>query len=175
LLLAYSKKIPNRIPFSQKAITMSVFDPDNFMETVVTEAGSTSSTPIPAGEYEAMIKEISKARNVGKDEDDPRYIIDVTWELINVEQSILDEVGRDSLTVRQAVWLDITQGRLDMGKGKNVGLNKIRDALNQNTSGKPWSPPDMQGVPARVVVSHRTDKNDPSKVYAEVRSVGRFS
>ena len=32
-----------------------MFDPNTFLEQVVTEVGSTEATPIPAGEYLAVI------------------------------------------------------------------------------------------------------------------------
>lgn len=155
---------------------MSAFDLDTFMDASTTDAGSTSVNPIPAGEYTAIIKEMSKPREFTSKAGDARYVTDLTWELVNVDPKIIEEVGRDTLTVRQSIWLDIANGTLDMGKGKNVSLNQVRDAVGQNVAGQPWSPKNLVGAgPALIVVSHRPDKDDPSRVYTEVKKVGRAS
>jgi hypothetical protein len=53
------------------------------------------------------------------------------------------------------VWLDITpQGSLDMGRGKNVHLNRLREAFNQNRPGQPWNPMMLVGQAARVQTKH---------------------
>lgn len=156
---------------------MSAFDPDNFLDSSTTEEGSTYSSPIPPGEYDAIVKEVSKPRSIDGKDGNPRYLTDITWELVNVSASVMEEVGRDQLTVRQTVWLDLTsQGQLDMGKGKNIGLNQVRDALGQNKPGQPWSPKNMIGAsPAKLMIGQRPDRNDPTRLYADVKRVGKIS
>ena len=56
-----------------------------------------------------------------------------------------------------------------MGKGKNVALGRLREALGQNTPGKPWSFGMLVGQVAKVAVKHRiTDAGD---TFAEVKRV----
>ena len=67
--------------------------------------------------------------------------------------------------------LDITEtGSLDMGKGRNVELNRLRAAVDLNVSG--FSFHQLDGRMARVTVKQDQDKNDPQKFYARVKAVG---
>ncbi len=152
-----------------------IFDPDSFMNMTVEESNSTSSTPCPPGEFIGIVKEI-KARQ-WKKKDDPSVVgmaLDILWSVddANVKQLL----ERDEVVVKQGVMLDVTDaGGLDMGKGKNVGLGRLREALNLNEKGQPFSFPMMVGRPAKIVVSHRPDNNDTSIVYAEVKAVAKLS
>lgn len=141
----------------------SAFDPDLFMNQQTTEASSTQYVPIPVGEYMAVIKEV-KAGTAG---DKP--VLNVTWKID--DQGVRDETGLEEPSVRQTLWLDLTPGGgLDSGKGKNVGLGKLREALGQNTPGQPWSPGMLVGQVAMVQVGHRSGK-EPGEVYADVKAV----
>ena len=72
-------------------------------------------------------------------------------------------------TVRQTIWLDLTEsGSLDFGKGRNVGLGRLRDALGQNETGKPWQPGMMVGGVAKIKVTHSIDKRDNETIQANV-------
>lgn len=145
---------------------MSAFDPDLFMNTTTTDANDTNFAPVPVGEYQASIKEV-KAATAG---DKP--VLNVTWAIDSDE--VREETGLASPTVRQTIWLDLTeQGGLDNGKGKNVGLGKLREALGQNTPGKPWSPGLLVGQVAMVQIGHRSGKN-PGEVFADVKQVAAF-
>lgn len=150
---------------------MSVFNPDAFMNEQAAGALSTSFEPIPDGEYKAMIgsdENAVKARTTSTG----RAVLDVTWELFDPE--LAAKLGRDKLTVRQSVFLDITpQGGLDRGKGKNVQLGRIRDALNQNDPTKPWSPQQLRGAgPAVVRVTQRASE-DGQVIYNDVKGVSK--
>lgn len=75
-------------------------------------------------------------------------------------------------SVRQTLWLDTTEsGGLDFGKGKNVGLGRLREALGQNAPGKPWAPGMLVGGVAKVKVSHSIDKRDNVTINADVKAV----
>ena len=142
---------------------MSTFDPDMFMNTQTSDANDTQYVPVPVGEYNGVIGEV-KAGTAG---DKP--VLNITWGIDDDE--VRAATGLDKPTVRQTVWLDLTpQGGLDMGKGKNVGLGKLREALGQNTPGKPWSPGMLNGQVARVQISHRSGKN-PGEIFADVKQV----
>jgi hypothetical protein len=65
--------------------------------------------------------------------------------------------------------LDLTPGGgLDLGKGKNVGLGRLREAVRLNDSSKPFSFAQLPGQAARVTVSHRIDGED---TYSEIKKV----
>lgn len=147
----------------------STFNPDLFMQTTVEDANSTTLNPVPEGEYAGVIKK-TETRVVGQN---ARVVMDVTWGID--DPSVVAATGIESPTVRQSIWLDVTeQGGLDMGSGKNVGLGRLREALGQNVKGKPWSPANLVGSPAKVKVTHTADKNDSSIIYANVSAVTKL-
>ena len=147
-----------------------MFDPNAFLEQVVAEVGSTEATPIPAGEYLAFIDK--KEVTTWQKKDDPTVSgvkLKITWTL--EDQAVRDLLGRDKVTVAQDIMLDLTDtGSLDMGKGRNVELNRLRAAVDLNVSG--FSFHQLDGRMARVTVKQDQDKNDPQKFYARVKAVG---
>lgn len=144
----------------------SVFDPDMFMNQQTTDANSTAYVPVPEGEYQAVIKDV-KAGTAG---DKP--VLNLTWGVDDAE--VREVTGLEEPTVRQTIWLDLTaSGGLDMGKGKNVGLGKLREALGQNQPGQPWAPGMLNGQVAMINVKHRSGK-EPGEVFADVKSVSAF-
>ena len=147
-----------------------MFDPNSFFEQVITEVGSTEAVPIPAGEYLATIDK--KEVTTWQKKDDPSVSglkLKITWSL--EDQAVRDLLGRDKVIVAQDIMLDITEtGSLDMGKGRNVELNRLRAAVDLNVSG--FSLHQLDGRMARVTVKQDQDKNDPQKFYARVKAVG---
>lgn len=137
------------------------FDPDTFLNETVTEDLSTDYVPVPEGEFPAVIKEV-KAR-VAK----TSTILDVTWSID--DQGARDATGMEDPTVRQSIFLDISDsGNLDLGRGKNVQLGRLREALDQNRPGMAWTPNMLHGQPALVLVSHREWEG---RTYADIKSV----
>lgn len=143
---------------------MSNINPDTFANLVITEAMDTVVGQVPAGDFPAYIKS-QKLRQQKE-----HWLLDITW--VVTDSAVAQELGRDEPTVRQSIFLDFTQeGALDLGKGKNVQLGKLREAVDQNQKGKPWSPGMLIGCSAIVNVQHRMDKNNNPQ--AEVRGVAR--
>lgn len=144
---------------------MSAFNPDTFLNTETEYASATSYTPCPEGEMPASIKAI-KPRVLT----DGRAVLDVTW--IVDDETARQETGMAEPSVRQTLWLDTTEsGGLDFGKGKNVSLGRLREALGQNAPGKPWAPGMLVGGVAKVKVSHSIDKRDNATINADVKAV----
>lgn len=144
---------------------MSTFNPDTFLNTETDAANATAYTPVPEGEFTASIKAI-KPRVLT----DGRAVLDVTWTVD--DEAARQETGMAEPSVRQTVWLDTTEsGGLDFGKGKNVGLGRLRDAVGQNAAGKPWAPGMLVGQVAKVKVSHSIDKRDGVTINADVKAV----
>jgi len=150
---------------------MSMFNPDQFLETTVTEANSTEAVPVPVGEYIAVVSEV-KCRSWTK-KDDPSQgglALDIQWEID--DQAVKDLLGRPKVTVKQGVMLDLTDaGQLDLGKGRNVGLGRLREALNLNTPGQPFSFTMLTGRVAKVKVEHRINGE---QIFSEVKQVARM-
>lgn len=151
-----------------------MFDPNTFLEMSVTDANSTSATPVPAREYTAFIDEV-KARP-WQSKDDPSkagMALDILWNIDDA--AVKAELERDKVTVKQGIMLDLTEtGGLDMGKGKNVGLGRLRDAVGLNQPGQPFSFRMLTGRAAKIAVSHRTDPKNPEVIYAEVKAVAKL-
>ena len=147
-----------------------MFDPNTFLEQVVAEVGSTEAVPIPAGEYLAFIdkKEVTSWQK----KDDPSVSglkLKITWAL--EDAAVKELLSRDKVIVTQDIMLDLTDsGSLDMGKGRNVELNRLRAAVDLNVSGFTFH--QLDGRMARVTVKQDQDKNDPQKFYARVKAVG---
>ncbi len=151
-----------------------MFDPNQFLDMTVESANDTVVIPVPAGEYQAMIAEVECRPWQSKtDSSKAGLALDIKWKIEDF--AVTELLGRDNILVKQGIMLDVTeQGGLDMGKGRNVGLGRLRTAVNQNTAGKPWAPSMLVGNMAKVKVSHRTDDRPgaiPGTVFAEIREV----
>lgn len=151
----------------------SLFNPETFLETETSEAGSTVVPTLAPGEYAQAVIISVKARKAGE-----YGFIDLTYEfggstLCPDGRTIQQAYNRDKMTARQSLILDLTPGgTLDMGEGKNVKLNRVRKAVNQNIPGQLWKPGMLNGqLVNRVKVIQRSDKNDPSVLYTEVSDV----
>jgi len=141
-----------------------VFDEDAFMSSTSEGEMSTEFTPVPVGEYSAVVKKVGTRS--GSSEKGDWAVLDVTWA---IDDATVSEVtGMDSPSVRQSIFLDITDnGGLDLGKGKNINLGRLREALSQNT-GAAWSPSMLEGNVATVLVDHRQYEG---RTFADVKSV----
>jgi len=144
------------------------FDADSFLQSSTTEANDTKIIPCPVGEFAAIIDKIIPKQVQFNGGTETRIVLDVQW-LIE-DAGAKAATGRDVVTVKQAIFLDTTPtGGLDMGQGKNVALGRLREAVGKNSPGEPFSFAMLPGLMAKVSVSHRPDKNDPSISYAEVK------
>lgn len=140
-----------------------MIDANTFSNLVVTESMDTTLSPIPAGEHPAYIKD-QKLRQQKE-----YWILDVTW--VATDQASIDATQRDEPTVRQSIFLDFTpEGALDTGKGKNIQLGKLREAVNQNQKGKAWSPGMLVGASAIINITHEVYKEN---LQANVKGVAK--
>jgi hypothetical protein len=154
----------------------SAFDPSLFLQATTTEQGSTVSVPIPVSDgagYLAVIAEVKARQWRSKDGQSSGLALDIVYNID--EPKVKEALGRDKVTITQGIMVDLTeQGGLDMSKGKNVSLNRVRDAVGQNVAGQPWAPAMLVGRPVRVVVGHRPSdrpQDPPGTVFADVNGV----
>lgn len=155
----------------------SSFDPQSFLNSQTFQEGSTKISPFPDGDYIAVIEKIdARSGIIGKgDRQGEQWVaIEATFKLTDYTSGDLEEIarniGREDKLVRQSYFIDIdSNGGIDMSEGKNLRLNRLREAVGQNVSGQPWSPNMLQGagpLVIRVVQDPRED--DPETVYNRV-------
>jgi hypothetical protein len=148
-----------------------MFNPDQFLQSATTEANDTKKVPCPVGEYIAVAEKVEARQWQSKDGTKSGIALDITWSID--DPSVKEVVGRDNVQVRQGLMLDLLEsGGLDMGKGKNIALGRVREAVGLNTPGQPFSPSMIQGRTAKVTVSHRVDGED---IYDEIKKVAALS
>lgn len=144
------------------------FDPQSFLDQSTTDANSTVREPIPEGEYTAIVDKVDVRSFQGTKDPSKTYVsLDVTWAID--DEAVRQKTGLPKPTCRQSLMLDLTEGGgLDMGKGKNVGLGRLREAVGLNAPGRPFSFRQLEGQVAKVFVTHRaTDE----AVYDEIKKV----
>mgnify|MGYP000847491777 CR=1 FL=1 len=146
------------------------FDPNTFLNTTYEEANDTKITPCPVGEYLAVASKVDAKTWASRDGSKSGVKLEILWEIddANVKQLL----GRDKVTSRQNIMLDLNEAGtgLDLGKGKNVGLGRLREALDLNTPGQSFAFSMIEGRLAKVMVSHRVDGED---IYDEVKKVAK--
>lgn len=149
---------------------MSTFDPSSLLDTTTTEINDTKIIPIPEGEYLAVIDTTEVKTWSSKDGTSSGLRLDVTY-LID-DQAAKDATGREKLTVRQGVMLDLNEAGngLDMGKGKNVALGRLREACDLNQPGQPFAMAMLPGRLVKIKVTQRPG-NEPDQVFNDVRGV----
>ena len=146
------------------------FDPQSFLDATVTSSNSTKITPVPVGEYMGIIEKVEPRQWQSKDGTKTGISLDVTW--IVEDNNVREFLGRENVTCRQGVMLDVTpEGRLDTSEGKNVGLGRLREAVNKNEPGQAFSFNMLPGLSAKISVSHRIAGED---TFAEVKGVARL-
>lgn len=153
------------------------FNPNAFMDEAPGGKLDTALEPPREGEYmftpescEISEQTSTKPEHAGK-----------SWPRMTIQWRLMDEaekqrLGRDNVFVRQQFLLDTdpTTGRLDFGKGKNVRLGSIYEALGMNDgTGTPNRINNASGTLVLGRVTHTSAKNDPETKYAEVSRVAK--
>lgn len=154
----------------------SVFDPAAFEQSATSsDANSTSITPVPEGPRNAVIEDY-KFRSIESEKRPGESFImcDVQFAIIDDTGELEAAIGRPP-KVTQGYFVDTDKnGAMDMSKGKNVWLGKLREAINQNTPGVPWSIAMIKGQPCQIVVTQEPSKKDDA-IYNRVKTVGRIA
>ena len=146
------------------------FNPDLFLQQSVDAANDTKKIPCPVGEFTAVAEEVKARPWQSKDGTQSGLALDIIWSIDDA--NVKTQLDRDQVKVKQGIMLDLTEsGALDMGKGKNIGLGRLREAVGLNVPGQPFSPMMIQGRLAKVKVTHRVDGED---IYDEIKSVAKL-
>lgn len=145
-----------------------MFSPEQFLDTQITESNATEFVPIPVGEYLGVADKVDVKQWAKKD--DPSVCglkLVITWGLDDA--GLKELLNREKISVRQDIMLELTEsGGLDMGKGRNVGLGRLREAVGLNTPGQAFSFSMLPGRMAKVLVKQRVDGQT---IYNEVGGV----
>src|SRR5262245_30552360 len=103
----------------------------------VNDKMDTEFSVTPAGDYTAMISDRGPVDSWFRvvHMKDGREVPTVNVLFIISDPEVARTLGRQQATSRLTIWLDTEadDGRLSVGKGKNVGLGQLREALGQNT------------------------------------------
>ena len=108
---------------------MSSFDPAVFLNQTYDESNSTQSVPCPVGEYIAIAEKVDVKTWSSRDGSSSGLKVEIVWDI--QDDAVKALLEKSKVTSRQQQMLDLTEtGQLDFGKGKNVGLGRLRDALD---------------------------------------------
>ncbi len=158
---------------------MPVFDVNKFVQQTSTAKGSTEYLIVPEGEYKMILPDEDPTKwleqQVVKKEGPRQGSTFLSYEIPTI---ILDDAvraamgGRDEVRSRIRGIIDINEqtGDIDWGKGKNVKLGQLREALGQNDASKPWNFLQLKGAgPFKGIISHRPGRgNSAEQMFAEV-------
>lgn len=146
------------------------FDTQSFLDSSVSGANDTVVVPVPAGEYPAVIDTVTARPWQSRDGTSSGISLDVVWIIDDAE--VKQALGRDTVKCKQGIMLELVtvngKDQLDTSKGKNVGLGRLRKAVNLNNPDQSFSFSMLPGQMARVKVSHRIAGED---TFAEIKSV----
>lgn len=144
---------------------MGMFDPQAFMDTTTEQANDTTIAPCPEGEWPATASDVVIKTGTSQKNGEDWARLDVKWEIVGAEANTITE--REKIIVTQGIMLDINGSGLDMGKGRNIGLGRLREALGLNAPGTPFSPRMIIGRSAKIAVKHREYEG---KVFDDVKA-----
>ena len=149
-------------------MTSSIFDPAAFLDMTISAPNDTVRIPIPVGDYDAGIADVACRPWESKDKTKSGMALDIQWELS--APTVAAQLGREKLIVKQGIMLDLNEGGgIDTGKGMNVDLGKLREAVGLNSSDA-FSFRMLPGRRGTVRVTHRLGEN-PGDIFAEIRQV----
>lgn len=151
----------------------TMFDPATLLNTEILGANATEIMPCPVGDWEAILYKVSLTPWRSNDGSKSGGKLVNEWHI--QDPSVKELLSRDVVIVRQDIMLDLTAtGGLDMGKGMNVSLGRLREALGMNDPNRPFRFSDLEGRMARVRVSHRPYTDGTDRVASEIREVAKL-
>lgn len=137
-----------------------MFSAETFKAAAVTQANADRYSPVPEGEYVGTIQ--SADVKAGESARGP-------WARYDVTVEVTDPTTDRSRNVRGGIMLDLNDdGELMFGPNRNVKLGQLRTATGTNQAGKPFNWDDVVGKEVKVLVKHRADKDDASKLYEDI-------
>jgi hypothetical protein len=154
-----------------------VFDINQVLSETQDAGFETKFTQVDPGEWPAVIDKVA-GRSFPK-KDDPSqesHIVDITYAIDDAGQRA--KTGLEKPTVRQSIFLDLVDGKLDKSKNKNITLGRLLMALGfQDENGqslRQWSFNDLVGRAVVVKVEQSPNPKSPKDPFVNVTSVGKM-
>jgi len=145
------------------------FDAQSFLDSSVSGSNDTVVIPVPVGEYMGIIEKVLPRQWQSKDGTTSGVALDLFW--LVEDDNVKQYLGRDTVSCKQGIMLDLTPaGAVDMAKGKNIGLGRLREAVGKNDDG-PFSFAMLPGLSAKISVQHRVSGD---QTFAEVKGVAKL-
>lgn len=134
------------------------FDPNAFMAQTAQGANSTKRNTVPEGIYpfitDAVVPESFRYTQGKKDPSKWYLFLDLKLKC-QLPPDVAAEYGDTVGTVFHSLTIDRTDsGSIDMGKGKNVQLGRLREAFGMNDPTKPFQWTDLGGKSGKVKIKH---------------------
>lgn len=149
---------------------MSTFDPSSFLNTTYTTASATAYIPVPEGVHTAITGQVEVTEGKSKKDNKPYYQLVVPFVIDSPE--VKEVLGRDEVRMTMRVFLEVENGVLATGPGRNVQLGRLREALGCNDEGQEFTLSMLSGKAAKVSVKHRAHAERQGEVVAEIDEVG---
>lgn len=145
------------------------FDPKLFKSMTFTGSNSTESIPIPVGDHLFTITKVDITSWQSRDGASSGLKLLCTFETEDAE--IAQITGRAKSQVRYEAMLDLLPGGqgLDMGKGMNVKLGRLREATGLNDASRPFAFDMLLGHTVLATIGHRI--TDTGTQVAEAKAV----
>lgn len=151
---------------------MGAFDPSTFLDTPVSGVSSTKLEPIPDGEYPGIFKLADPPIVEWTKKDGSMSGLKLVGKVVLDDPALKEKLGRQEVSVKYDIMLDLTDdGKLDMGKGKNVALGRLREATGLNQPGEAFSWRMLDGRPVKAKVTQRLVGED---IFNDVKAVTKL-
>lgn len=142
------------------------FDEEAFLHEVQGEVFETEYSPVPEGEFTMQVKQGTSKVISGTGKDGNPYKMYTARAVIDSAEARA-ATNLEAPTARIRFFLDLSEsGSLASGKNKNVTLGRLLKATGNDKQG--WSYAAIEGVPFTGQVVHKADKQDATRVFAEV-------
>lgn len=146
-------------------------DAKALLDLSITGANDTRSTPIPIGEYTAIIEDVDAAAWQGK-KDPSQSGIKLLCKLNIDDANVKAFLEREKVVITHDIMLDTTPaGGLDLGKGKNVRLGQLREAVGLNSPSDPFGFRMLVGKVLKVKIDHELYQGQPQAKVAGVAKI----
>lgn len=154
-------------------MTDSIFNPEEFLDQVTTEQNDTKVIPVPEDDYMGTSGKPNVRTWTSKDKSSSGVSLDLPFEIDDENAKAV--TGRGKIIVRYSIGLDVVEVngkmQLDMRKGKNVKLGRLREVFDLNVPGEPFGIMMLEGRVARISVTQRADGED---IFNDVKHVSKL-
>ena len=150
-------------------------DLEALVNAPVTEKLDTTFEVTPAGEYTATIGDRTPVTEWFHSVTlkDGREAPQCNIVFVINDADLAKSLGRREATTRLTLWLDVEAGRIDTGRGKNIGLGQLRRALGQEDD-REWTFGKLPGAgPIKILTEVQEGKNGAK--YSNVVRVGKLN